>query len=111
MAPKQRGFAARTTSMVESAGNVAGMVCWTLTDNSGGDKMSKLSVAWKASAKGTPVFALALGDQVPQFDDMWTEHSRDGEIMTGSLLGSLRSLPVMTLALHTAYVLAYSEAD
>ena len=79
MAPKERGFAARTTSMVESAGNVAGMVGWTLTDNSGGDAVSKLSVAWKASAKGTPVFALALGEEVPQFDDMWTEHSRDGD--------------------------------
>ena len=108
MAPKQRGFAARTTSMVESAGNVAGMVCWTLTDNSGGDKMSKLSVAWKASAKGTPVFALALGDQVPQFDDMWTEHSRDGD--DDGLFGSLRFLLVMILAFHSAYVLVYSEA-
>ena len=92
MAPKQRGFGARTTSRVESAGNVAGMVGWTLTDNSGGDKMSKLSVAWKASAKGTPVFALALGDAVPQFDDMWTEHSRDG----GGAAGFTVHCPILT---------------
>ena len=78
MAPKQRGFAARTTSEAEAAGNVAGMVGWTLTGRAGGDKVSMLSVAWKASAsKGTPVFALALGDVVPTFDDMWSEHSRD----------------------------------
>ena len=77
MAPKQRGFAARTTnSAVASAGNVAGMVGWTLTGSAGGDAVSRLSVAWKASARGTPVFALALGDQVPQFDDMWTEQQQ-----------------------------------
>ena len=72
MPPKHRSFGMRTTSADK---RVSGMAGWTVTDGEDGSKTNRVSVAWRAREGKPPEIALALGEVVPKFDDMWRPRS------------------------------------
>ena len=78
---KHRDFAMRTMGSNSQRKETGGMVGWTLEDSDSRMKVSRLSLAWDIKADQETKLAVALGDFVPQYDQMW-ETRKTGRLIT-----------------------------
>jgi hypothetical protein len=108
MPAKLRDFGMRVISEGKEK-NVAGMVGWTLTDGNDGDKVSRLSVAWRVKEDGSPEISMALGETVPLFGDMWTARS-DSRLVCETASGEDASLVLADSWTTVAVKLSRSKA-